>query len=254
MREDASAPLAEFRRAHVAGAERLARAAAAAGVRRFVLTSSIAVNGHDAGPAPFDEQRPPRPHSPYATSKWEAEQALLRIGEETGLEVVVLRPPLVYGPDVPGNFRRLLRRVDRGIPLPFGSVRNRRSMLYLGNLTDAIGVTLSHDRAAGETFVVADAEALSTVDILTRLGDLIGRPARLIPVPLPVLRSAVALVGRTKELDQLAGSLTVSPEKLRTRLGWSPPYTVDEGLRVTAAWYRASRGSKAGPREVSRGD
>jgi nucleoside-diphosphate-sugar epimerase len=231
LREHAREPLTEFRRVNVAGTERLARAAAEQGVRRFVYISSVGVIGDRSGAQPLTEDAPPRPRTPYALSKWEAEQTLHIIGHETGMEIVILRPPLVYGPGAPGNFARLLRWVWRGLPLPLGRVQNRRSMVSVRNLVDAIAVAVRHTRAAGEVFLVADDEIHSTPELIRTLARLMERRASLIPVPVPVLRIGAGCVGRVRELEQLAGSLALSTEKIHALLRWAPPQTAEEGLR-----------------------
>ena len=224
LREQAARPLDEFRAVNVAGTERLARAAAEKGVRRFVYVSSVGVNGDRSGAEPLVEEAPPRPHTPYALSKWEAEQRLRAVAEETGLEVVVLRPPLVYGPGAPGNFARLLRWVHRGVPLPLARVRNERSLVSVRNLADAIARAVHHPAAAGDTFFVADEERYSTPELIRTLGRLMGRPARLVTFPVAGLRLGAYALGRGREVEQLAGSLAISTRRIRDRLGWAPPH------------------------------
>jgi len=226
LRETAPDALAEYRRVNVAGTERVARAAAARGVRRLVFASSVKVNGESTGARPYTEDDAPRPEDPYGISKWEAEQALARVASETGLEVVVLRPPLVYGPGVRANFLRLMRLVASGLPLPFRSIRNRRSFLYLGNLVALLRRCAEHPRAAGKTLLAADGEDLSTPELTRRLGAALGRVPLLVPFPVALLPS------------RLAGSLLVDAAETRDVLDWRPPYGVDEGLARTAAWYR----------------
>jgi nucleoside-diphosphate-sugar epimerase len=239
MRDGASDPLREFRRVNTEGTERLARASAAAGVKRLVYVSSIKANGEATGARRFSPSDRPEPQDPYGISKLEAELALARVADETGLEVVIVRPPLVYGPAVRGNFLRLLRLVRSGVPLPFGSANNLRSFVFVGNLADVLVTSTLHARAAGQTFLASDGEDLSTADLCVRLGRALGRPSRLIPVPLTVLRSAATLLRRSGEFQRLLGSLQVDSSSLRTALGWAPPFTVDQGLAATAAWFRA---------------
>ncbi|WP_235893081.1 UDP-glucose 4-epimerase family protein [Pelomicrobium methylotrophicum] len=238
MEASAREAIAEYRRVNTAGTERLALAAAAAGVRRFVFLSTIKVNGEATRARPFAESDPPVPQDPYARSKWEAEQALHRIGAQTGMEVVILRPPLVYGPGVKGNFLSLLKIVARGVPLPLGSVKNRRSLIYVGNLADAIVKCLEHPAAAGETFLVRDAEDLSTPELVRRLACALGVAPRLIPVPPSWLVLGGRWLGRGAAVERLAGSLAVDDSRIRDALGWHPPYSVDEGLEATGRWYR----------------
>ena len=239
-RETAADPLAEFRRINVAGSERLALAAARAGVRRFVFVSSIGVHGNATAGRPFRATDPAAPREPYAVSKWEAEQALARV---RSLQLVVVRPPLVYGPGVPGNFRRLLRLVARGLPLPFGAVDNRRSFIGLDNLCDFLASCALHPAATRERFVIADGEDLSTPELLALLGRGLGRRVRQPRVPLGLLRAAAALAGRGAELERLVGSLTVDSGPARELLGWQPPRTVEAGLLAMTDWYRRQSGA-----------
>lgn len=239
LRETAPDALAEYRRVNVAGTERLARAAAARGVRRLVFLSSVKVNGERTGARPYTEDDAPRPEDPYGISKWEAEQALARIGGETGLEVTVLRPPLVYGPGVKGNFLRLMNLVARGIPLPLAAIENRRSLLYAGNLADAIIQTLTAPRAAGRTYLVSDGEDVSSPDLARALAHSLGVKPRLLPVPFAALRFAATLAGRGAELARLAGSLQVDSSRIGRELGWAPRFSMAQGLAQTARWYHS---------------
>lgn len=235
MREDAADPLAEFRRVNVAGTENLARQAAVSGVKRLVYVSSIGVNGlSTALDRTFSEADAPAPHNAYALSKWEAEQALHRVAQETGLEVVIVRPPLIYGPGAPGNFAQMMRVLQKGIPLPLASVRNLRSLIYLGNLTDALILCATHPAAAGQTYLVSDGEDVSTPELLRMLGEAMGHPARLFSCPVPLLVLAGKLSGQTGQIERLAGSLRVDSGKIRRELGWRLPCSLREGLRTTA--------------------
>lgn len=234
MQDDASDPLAEFRRVNVAGTENLARQAAANGVKRFVYVSSIKVNGEQTVAAPFSETDAASPQDPYGISKWEAEQALHRVAAETGLEVVIVRPPLVYGNGVKGNFAQMLKVLAMGMPLPLASVKNLRSLVYVENLADALILCATHPAAAGNTYLVGDGEDISTPDMLRLLGDAMGHPARLFACPMPLLRLAGRLSGRSDQIDRLLGSLRVDSGKIRRELGWVPPHTVQQGLRLTA--------------------
>ena len=214
-----------YEEVNVAATERLALAAVPAGVRRLVFVSSIKVNGEATPPdRPFRATDAPAPQDHYGQSKWHAEQLLARV---PGLEVVVVRPPLVYGPGVRANFLRLLRLVDTGLPLPFGSIRNRRSLIYLGNLVSLLRRCAEHPGAAGKTFLAADGEDLSTPELVRRMGAALGRATHLVPFPVFLLPS------------KLAGSLTIDGNDARNALGWQPPHAVAEGLARTAAWYRA---------------
>ncbi|GFO59331.1 UDP-glucose 4-epimerase [Geomonas silvestris] len=240
LRETAPDPLAAYRAVNVQGAVRLAREAARAGVRRLVFASSVKVHGEGGGD-PYRELTPPAPLDPYGISKWEAEQALWRVAEETGLEVVVLRPPLVYGPGGRANFFKLFRVIERGLPLPLGSLKNRRSLIYLENLVDALLTALRHPAAAGETFLVSDGEDLSTTQLVRRAAQALKVPARLVPFPAALLRLAGVLSGRNATVQRLTGSLAVDSSRIRERLGWRPPYSVGQGLEETARWYLAAR-------------
>lgn len=242
MRETAADPLAEFRRVNVAGTERLARDAVAAGVRRFVFVSSIKVNGEwTAQGRPFRAADAPAPRDAYGVSKAEAEAALWRIAAETGLEVVIVRPPLVYGPGVKANFRALLRLVARGVPLPLGAVRNLRSLVAVDNLADLLLTAVDHQAAAGRTFLASDDEDLSTPELLRRIGRALGRPARLVAVPPGLLRAAGGALGRGAQVQRLCASLQVDVTTTRAVLGWTPPLTVDEALAVTAGEFLAGQ-------------
>lgn len=229
-------PLAAYRRVNVAGTERLARMAAANGVKRLVFMSSVKVHGEEA-PARYTEQDRPAPLDPYGVSKLEAEEILRKVSGETGLEVVIIRPPLVYGPGVKANFYRLMEIVVRGVPLPLGSIDNARSLVYLGNLIDAISLCAKHPLAAGQTFLVSDGEDVSTPELIRRIAAALGRPARLFPFPPGLLRFAGKLTGKTDTVDRLLGFLTVDSGRIRRELGWKPPCTMAEGLKETAAWY-----------------
>lgn len=233
MRDTAGDPLAEFRRTNVAGTLALARQAAMAGVRRFVFISSVKVNGESTSAGqPFTADDEPAPQDPYGISKMEAEQGLRRIAAETGMEVVVIRPPLVYGPGVKANFQAMMRWLARGVPLPLGAItHNRRSLVALDNLVDLIVMCLSHPAAANQTFLVSDGEDLSTTDLLRRMARALGKPARLLPVPPSLLKLGAAMVGKPELAQRLCGSLQVDISKTRQLLGWAPPLSVDEGLR-----------------------
>ena len=209
-------------------------------MRRVVLLSSVKVNGESTAARPFTEDDAPRPEDAYGRSKLEAEQALARVARETGLEIVVLRPPLVYGPGVKGNFLRLMRLVARGMPLPLGAVRNRRSLIYVGNLADAIVAAVRAPRAAGATYLVADGEDVSTPDLVRGLAQALGVTARLPAFPLAALDLIAAVAGKRAELARLAGSLQVDSSRIRRELLWQPRYTLAQGLAETARWYHAA--------------
>lgn len=242
MRENAVNPLAEFRSVNTSGTEHLARCAAASGVRRMVYVSSIKVNGEQTSVGEkFSEADIPAPQDPYGVSKWEAEQALQRIAQETGLEIVIVRPPLVYGPGVKGNFISLLDAIDRGIPLPLAGVNNARSLVYVGNLVDALITCATHPAAAGQTYLVSDGEDVSTALLVEKIAQALGCRNRSFYFPPGLLRAGAALLGRTEQADRLLGSLCVSSQKICSELNWTPPYSLDQGLRATADWYEMQR-------------
>lgn len=243
MRESAADPLTVYREINVEGTRRLAEAAAAAGVRRFVFLSSIKVNGERTGLLPFGEADEPRPEDAYGITKLEAEQVLKRIAAESDMGVTILRPPLVYGPGVKGNFLALMGAVRKGVPLPLGSVDNRRSLVYVGNLVSAIAACVNSDRAAGQTFLVSDGNDLSTPELIRRLATGLGTRARLYRFPTSLLRVAGTLLGRRAQVARLTDSLQVDSVRIRQMLGWTPPFTVEEGLADTARWFVAQAGS-----------
>lgn len=233
MADTAANPLDEFRRVNVHGTLNLARQAVAAGVLRFVFVSSIGVNGAETFQNPFTDQDQAAPHSPYALSKYEAELGLQALAAETGMEVVIIRPPLVYGPGAPGNFASLLRWVHRGLPLPLGSVHNQRSFVALENLVSLVLLCADRERsrlAANQVFVVADGEDVSTSTLLRKVARAAGRPSRLLPVPASWLRAWARLFGKREVADRLLGNLQVDATKARTLLGWRPVVTMDEQL------------------------
>jgi nucleoside-diphosphate-sugar epimerase len=236
-KENSADPPTLFRRVNVAGTERLAQMAVGSGIRRFIYLSSVKVNGEGA-PEPYSERDIPLPEDHYGKIKLEAEEALREIASATGMEVVILRAPLVYGPHVRANFLHLMKLVDRGIPLPLGSIRNRRSMIYLGNLIHAVTVCISHPKAAGETYLVSDGEDVSTSELISRMAAALGRPARLFPFPPALIHLEGMLSGKSGEFNRLLGSLTVDNSKIRRDLNWTPPYTMEEGLKKTAEWYK----------------
>ncbi len=235
MRSRAADDPTAFHRVNTLATERLARASAAAGVHRFVFVSSIKVNGEQTAPgAAFTAHDVPNPQDAYAISKHDAETALCRVAADTGMQVVIVRPPLVYGPGVRANFAALLRAVARGAPLPLGAVRNRRSLIALPNLVDFIATCVAHPAAANQTFVVSDGDDLSTPELVRRVAAALGRSPRLLPVPEALLRAGAALVGRRAAIDRLCGNLQIDNRKASELLGWTPPVGVDEALRATA--------------------
>lgn len=234
----ASHALSTYRRVNVLGTQRLADQAAQAGVRRFVFLSSVKVNGETTAVGhPFRDDDAPAPRDAYGTSKLEAEQALRALADRTGIEVVVIRPPLVYGPGVKGNFAALLHWVRRGVPLPLGAVRdNRRSLLAVDNLVDLLVCCLTHPAAVGEVFLASDGEDLSTSGLIHRLAAAMGKPARLLTVPVWLLRGMAGALGGRSAAQRLLDSLQLDASKARMVLGWRPPVSVDEGLRRAALY------------------
>ena len=275
MRESSVDPLAAYREVNVEGTKCLAIAAANAGVKRFVYISSVKVNGErtedksrDQGSGvrgqgknrfqvsgrsgqgtggrrsvskqSFSEKDVPEPQDPYGISKWEAEQVLKKNAEETGLEVVIIRPPLVYGPEVRGNFLRLLRIVWMGIPLPLASIKNRRSLIYIGNLVDAIVNCMTNPNAAGKTYLVSDGDDVSTPELIKRIAYSMRRPAILYFFPSKFIQLAAGLLGKSAIVDRLVSSLTVNISKIKRDLNWKPPYTMEEGISETVSWYKSA--------------
>lgn len=240
MRDDARNPLAVYREVNTAATLSLARQAAAAGIRRLVFLSSVKVNGEGCD-RPYSDSDPASPQDAYAHSKWEAEEGLRSIAAQTGLEVAILRPPLVYGPGVRANFLRLMRWVSGGVPLPLASVRNRRSLVFVGNLVSAVESCLMHPAAAGKTFLVSDGPPVSTAELVSDMAFALGIPDRSWPLPPIALRLVGVLLGRSEVVGRLLDSLVVDDAALRHDLGWQPPWTRAEGLRVTAEWFRNLR-------------
>ena len=240
MRDTAADPLAEFRRTNTEGTRCLAVAAAAAGVKRIVLMSTVKVNGERTPDRPFTEDSPPAPEDPYGVSKMEAEAAVAA----APLESTVLRAPLVYGPGVRANFLALMRLCARGIPLPLGCVRNRRSLLYVGNLADALARCVDHPAAANQTFLLRDGEDVSSGELARRIGAALGRRVPLLPIPPVLMRAAATVTGKSAAIGRLLDSLAVDDGKLRRTLDWAPPFTLDAGLERTAVWFASSANAR----------
>jgi nucleoside-diphosphate-sugar epimerase len=239
MHEQADNPLIEFRRVNVEGTLNLANQAAAAGVRRFVFMSSVKVNGESTVLGkPFSAGDHPDPQDPYGISKREAEDGLLALANKSGMEVVVIRPPLVYGPGVKANFASMMRWLYKGIPLPLGAIHdNKRSLVALDNLVDLIVTCLEHPAAANQTFLVSDGEDLSTTQLLQYMGKAMCKPARLIPIPVKLLNIAALVLGKRDVAQRLFGSLQVDSSKALDLLGWKPVVSVEQALRKTANAY-----------------
>ncbi|WP_313296023.1 SDR family oxidoreductase [Pseudomonas sp.] len=239
MSDKSADPLAEFRRVNVDGTLALARAASDAGARRFIFVSSIKVNGEETQPGrPYRSDDEPKPIDPYGISKLEAERGLLAHGAATGMEIVIIRPVLVYGHGVRANFLNMMRWLDRGVPLPFAAIRNKRSLVALGNLVDLIVTCVDHPAAAGQVFLVSDGDDLSTPDLLQRMASALNKPARLLPIPSWMLDAGAKLLGKGALSRRLCGSLQVDISSTQERLGWQPPLGVDDALRATARSYQ----------------
>ena len=242
MNESEADPLEAFRRVNVQGTLALAHQAAQAGVRRFVFLSSIKVNGEGTvSGAPYTADQPPAPSDPYGISKMEAEKGLLELAATTGMDVVIIRPVLVYGPGVKANFLSMMRWLHKGVPLPFGAIHNARSLVALDNLVDLSITCITHPAAANQVFMVSDGEDLSTTVLLRKMASALGKPARLLPVPASLLSTAAIMLGKRSLSQRLCGSLQVDIGKTRALLGWTPPLSVDEALKVTASAYMESQ-------------
>jgi len=237
LEEDAADPLAAYRRVNVEATRNLAQQATAAGVRRFVFLSSVKVNGEATSVLPYSETDAPAPQDAYGITKHEAEEVLRDIAARSAMELVILRPPLVYGPGVKGNFLRLLRLIERGVPLPLASVDNRRSLIYIGNLVDAIVTCIAAPAAAGKTYLVSDGEDVSTSALIGKLATAMGRSPRLLPCPVALLNLGAAVLGKRAAAMRLTGSLRVDSSRIRQELGWRPRYSLDQGLNATVQWY-----------------
>lgn len=242
MNEEARDPLAEFRKINVEGTLRLAQQAATAGVRRFVFVSSIKVNGEATAPGHhYTADDEPAPQDPYGVSKMEAEQALRELSVRTSMEVVIIRPPLVYGPGVKANFAAMMRWLKRGLPLPLGCLTtNRRSLVYVENLVDLICVCANHPKAANQIFLVSDDEDVSTTTLLRKMSNALGYEARLLHISPELIKWAAKLIGRPGIADRLCGSLQIDITKTRALLGWKPKFSLSEGLLETAKYMIAS--------------
>ncbi len=233
----------QHRRTNTLATANLARQCASYGVQRFVFVSTVKVLG-EGKEAQYRVIDPAAPEDAYATSKWNAEQALWQISKETGMEVVIIRPPLVYGPGVKANFLQLIRMIDRRVPLPLGAIRNRRSLIYLGNLVDAISLCLTHPEAAGKTFMVSDNDDVATPELVRRMAKALDRYPLLLPVPVNWMKFLGKLTGKQSSIDRLLGSFAVDITPIREDLGWVPPYSMQHGLAATAEWYRNSEMSR----------
>ncbi len=231
MKEEPETTQAEFYRVNTEGTLKLAKQAAQAGVKRLIFLSTIKVNGEStANQISFSPEDSPAPSDSYARSKWEAEKGLMEISKRHGLDVVIVRPPLVYGPGVKANFQSLVNSIQKRIPLPLGAIHNRRSLVYLGNLISLIKTCIDHPKAANQTFLVSDDEDLSTTQLIKRLAKAMSRTVYLIPIPSKVIVFGFSLLGKRSFSQRLLGNLQVDIKKTKETLGWVPPYCVDEGL------------------------
>lgn len=238
MNETAGDALAEFRKVNVEGTLKLAQCAVASGVKRFIFISSIKVNGESTLPGkPFKADDHPNPLDPYAVSKYEAEEALKQLGHDTGMEVVIIRPPLVYGPGVKANFLNMMSWLNRGMPLPLGSIRNQRSLVAIGNLVSLVVTCIDHPAAANQIFLVSDGSDLSTTQLLRRLSTALGKPGLLLPFPEWLLTLAASILGKQAIVERIYGSLQVDISKNRELLGWTPPINMDTAMRQTAGHF-----------------
>jgi nucleoside-diphosphate-sugar epimerase len=242
MDDQAEDPLTAFRAINTEASKILARSAAQAGVKRFIYLSSIKVNGEGTPPRQsYTEIDTPQPVDPYGISKQEAEEHLRQIATETGLEVVIIRPPLVYGPSVKANFLQMMRIIDKGIPLPLGSIHNQRSLIYVQNLADAVINSAISPAAANQTFLVSDGHDISTPDLIKQIAFSLNKKPNLLPIPPKLLKLAGQLTQKSDTVDRLAGSLVIDSSKIRQTLNWTPPYTFQEGIQKTCDWYLQSR-------------
>jgi len=239
MKDSSSNPFDEYRKVNVIGSECLALKAAECGVKRFIFMSSVKVNGEENVSA-YKESNAPAPRDLYAISKLQAEQRLMKIAAESGMELVILRPPLVYGPGVKANFLELVKITNKGWPLPLANVNNQRSFIYLGNLVDAV----KHPRAAGQTYFVSDDEDLSTPELVRKIASALNKSPRIFPFPRLLLFKIGKIIGKGSSVERLIGSLTVDISKIRQELGWKPTVTMDCGLQETAEWYFNVYGEK----------
>ena len=237
MNELEREPLGEFRRVNTAGTLRLAQQAVGH-VQRFVFVSSIGINGDQTTGQAFTENSPPAPSQPYAISKYEAEQALLDLASKTGLQLVIVRPTLVYGPNNPGNVLRLLRLVGARIPLPFGALRNKKCLVYVENLASALLICATDPKAANRTYIVDDGTAISTPELLRTLGNMLDIHVRLFPFPIYMLRFVARTTGQLGALDKMTRSLYVDSSRIRGELNWKPQFTMLQGLTKTVEWFK----------------
>jgi nucleoside-diphosphate-sugar epimerase len=242
MNDKVEDPLQEFRQVNVHGTLNCARQAAEAGVKRFIFISSIKVNGEETELGnPYTEDHVPAPVDPYGISKMEAEAGLLALATDSKMDITIIRPVLVYGPDVKANFRSMMNWLNKSVPLPLGAIYNKRSMVALDNLVDLIVTCIDHRAAANQVFLVSDGEDLSTTELLQRTASALGKPGFFLPVPSSLLSTVASLIGKAEIAQRLCGSLQVDISKTKRLLNWAPPISVDEALRKTARHFLEQR-------------
>ncbi len=240
MKDGTRSPLQEYRKVNTEGTINLAKQAATAGVKRFIFISTAKVGGATSPIKGLDETSPAKPQDAYSVSKWEAELALFKIAKTSKMEVVILRPPLVYGPGAKGNFETLIRAILNNRPLPLDAIDNRRSLLYVYNLANAIALSLRHPNAANQVFFLSDNETISTPNLIRKIAKGLGKNPRLFYLPIPLLRLAGKITRKSSSIERLVESLTINNSYVSNQLGWHPPFTTDEGLSRTAAWFDSS--------------
>lgn len=241
INETAGSPLELFRDVNLYGTVNLAESAVLAGVKRFVFVSSIGVIGNNSGNAPYTELSVPHPHDDYAVSKYEAEDALNDMHQSSSMEIVIVRPPLVYGPGNPGNFERLIRLVNSGLPMPFGSVTSKRSFIFVENLVDALSLCGTHPSASGHVWLVSDGDDKTLKELLRAVSERLDKPLRLVPFPVALMKLLARSSGKSKDVERLLSSLLVDSSNISSTLGWSPQYSLAEGLDLTIDWYSSTR-------------
>jgi UDP-glucose 4-epimerase len=239
-KKQTNCPLDLYRELNVKGTENLAIQAAKSGVKRFVYISSIKVNGEQSS-TPFYADDPVKPNDPYAISKWEAEQKLTEISAATGMGIVIIRPPLVYGPDVKGNFLRLMQWIDKGFPIPLANINNKRSLVNVDNLCDLVKLCIEHPNASGQVFLVSDARDLSSSELITIIAKQKQKPSRLVPVPVWLLNFVGRILDKSQEIERLCSSLQVNIQKNKDLLNWSPPWSVEDGVRKAVEYQEQQR-------------
>jgi len=240
MNDTEKDPLQTYRLVNTEGTRHLAEEAARMGVKRFVYISTVKVNGEE-NDRPYQETNTPDPKDPYGVSKWEAEQALMKISRDSGMEIVNIRPPLVYGPGVRANFLNLLKLVNKGIPLPMGCVNNRRSLVFLGNFVDGILKCAEHPKAVGETFLISDGDDKSTRELIILLANIMDKKIWIVPVPVSLLMLGGKILGKSAVISRLVDSLMLDVSKIKSTLDWKPPFSMEKGLKQTITWFKSNQ-------------